>query len=284
MAATRAGVHFPIGRKLGLACAVALLALPVAPAQAQQKENPPVPSVCKLTAGQTASTCLFTANAAGLPVFARTEFPDEFDVTNPDPLNTAEHELFHAIGFTTAYARFGAKLIPTPGAGAGGIPAGSRSYSNNGKAGGILMTLVPAADGTHADPGATGAAPWPATGYDQANDIMQPNQVVGNRLNALDAIILDDAFGWGTSGIQINIINVGGTLDATDLKFLTDAIAAVNAFYPSKKDSPVFTWAVAEVGLVPEAGTWVTMVIGFGLAGAALRRRAADRRDGMIEI
>ena len=274
MARMSAGVRFPIGRTMGLACAAAIAFMPVTPARAQVKENPPVPSVCKLGAGQTASTCLFTANAAGIPVFARTEFPDEFDVNNKDPLNTAEHELFHAIGFTIQYKRFGDKLMPTPGAGAGGIPAGSRSYSKDGKAGGILMTLVPAADGTHADPGATGAAPWPATGYDQSKDIMQPDQVVGTRLNANDAAVLDDAFGWATSGIQIDIINVGGTLDATDLKFLTDAVAAVNVFYPVKKGSPIFTWAVAEVGLVPETTTWVTMVIGFGLAGMALRRRA----------
>ena len=273
MARMSAGMHFPSRRALGLACAAAIFAMPATSAWAQAAENPPVPSVCKLGKGQTASTCLFTANAAGILVFARTEFPDEFDVSNKDPLNTAEHELFHAIGFTIQYKRFKDKLIPTPGAGAGGIPAGSRSYSKNGKADGILMTLVPAADGTHADPGATGAAPWPATGYDQSKDIMQPDQLVGSRLNATDAAVLDDAFGWATSGIQINIINVGGTLDATDLKFLTDAIAAVNAFYPVKKESPVFTWAVAEVGLVPETTTWVTMVIGFGLAGAAMRRR-----------
>lgn len=275
MARLNAGVRFSTGRALGLACATAIFIVPAARAQAQaQAENPPVPSICKLGAGATAATCQFTASAAGLPVFARTEFPDEFDVTNHDPLNTAEHELFHAIGFTVSYAKFAAKLIPTPGAGAGGIPAGSRSYSNNGKASGILMGLVPAGDGTHADPGDTGAAPWPATGYDQSNDIMQPNQVIGNRLNALDAVILDDAFGWGASGIQINIINVGGTLDATDLKFLTDAIAAVNVFYPVKKGSPVFTWAVAEVGLVPEPAIWMTMVIGFGFAGGAIRRHA----------
>jgi len=272
MVGMRSLAFLPLKSGLGLACAGAMLAFAAAPVAAQ--ENPPVPSVCKLGKGANASTCQFTADKNGIPVFARTEFPEDFDDTNPDTLNTAEHELFHAIGFAAIYARFAGKLIPTPGAGANGIPAGSRSYSTNGQANGILMGLVPAADGTHSDPDATGAAPWPATGYDQSNDIMQPSQVVGNRLNAMDAAVLDDAFGWGTSGIRINLINIGGTLDATDLRFLTDAIAAVNAFYPAKDGSPVFTWGVAEVRLVPEATTWTTMVIGFGLAGVAMRRRA----------
>ena len=257
------------------ACAATMLALPAVPAKAQEK--PPVAAVC-LTAGQTAATCNFTANKAGLPVSARTDFPDDFDLAanNADPLNTAEHELFHAIGFTVAYTNFANRLIATPGAGAGGIPAGSRSFSTNGAANGILMVITPVALTTHADPGATGAAPWPATGYNQANDIMQPNQVVGSRLNANDAAVLDSAFGWIASGIQINVVNVGGTLDAADLMIINNAVAAVNAFYPVRKNAPVFTWSVAEVvlkGGAPEPATWVTMLVGIGLVGGALRRR-----------
>lgn len=256
---------------LGCAVAAAMLALPASIATAQ--ENPPVPSVCGLAAGNTSATCLFTANAAGLPVSARTEWPDNFDAAgnNPDPLNTAEHELFHGIGFTVNYNLFAAKLIPTPGAGANGVPAGSRSYSNNGAANGILMVLTPAAQGTHADPGATGAAPWPATGYNQNNDLMQPNQVVGSRLNANDAAVLDNAFGWVASGIKINVVNVGGTLDAADMQIMNNAVGAVNTFYPVKAASPVFTWSVAEV---PEPATWVMMALGLVfLLGTRFHRR-----------
>jgi hypothetical protein len=104
-------------------------------------------------------------------------------------------------------------------------------------------------------------------------DIMQPNQVVGTRLNANDAAVLDNAFGWVASGIRINVVNVGGTLDATDLTVINNAIAAVNAFYPIRANSPVFTWSVAEV-LVPEPATWATMLLGMGLVGACIRRRA----------
>lgn len=254
---------------LGCACAGAMLVLLAAPATAVpvDPENPPVRSICDLGAGDTAATCMFKPSMAGLPMSARTEFPEDFDASNPDPLNTAEHELFHAIGFAVAYPRFDAKLIATPGAGAMGIPAGSRSYSTNKMANGILMVLVPD-DGTHTDPAATGAAPWPATGYNQAKDIMQPTQVKDTRLNANDAAVLNDAFGWTASGIKINIVNVGGTLDATDLAIINNAVAAVNAFYPVKMNSPVFTWSVAEV---PEPSSLFLLVGGMLIVWSTAR-------------
>ena len=258
------------GGTLGSVVAAVMLAWPVATATAQ--ENPPGASVCGLGAGDTAVTCLFTANQAGLPVSARTEFPDNFDApaNNPDPLNTAEHELFHSIGFTAAYNLFAARLIATPGAGANGILAGSRSFSTNGAANGILLVLTPQAQGTHADPAANGVAPWPTTGYNQNNDIMQPSQVVGNRLNANDAAVLNNAFGWAATGIRINVVNVGGTLDAADMQIMNNAVAAVNAFWPAVGNSPVFTWSVAEV---PEPATWTFMMIGIAYLGASIRRR-----------
>lgn len=256
---------------LTLACAAAMLALPAAPARAQ--EHPPIASICGLGPHASATTCQYTANEKGLPISARTEFPDDFDQTNADPLNTAEHELFHAIGFSTAYAKFAGKLIPTPGAGSNGIPAGSRSYSKDGTAGGILMTLVPAAGGAHSDPDADGMAPWPATGYDQGSDIMQPGQVVGSRLNDHDAAVLNDVFGWGKSGIHIDIVNVLDTLDGADLALLSSAAAALQAFYPNNADSPIFTWYVAEVTPGPEPATWGMMLCGFGLVGGTMRAR-----------
>jgi len=277
MAASSSKPQAMFGGALGSVLAVVMLALPAAPATAQ--ENPPVASLCGLGAGNTAVTCLFTATPAGLPISARTEFPDNFDAlaNNPDPLNTAEHELFHAIGFAAAYNLFAARLIATPGAGANGIPAGSRSYSTNGAANGILLVLTPQAQGTHADPAANGAAPWPVTGYNQNNDIMQPSQVVGNRLNASDAAVLNNAFGWAATGIQINVVNVGGTLDAADMQIMNNAVAAVNAFWPAVGKSPVFTWSVAEV---PEPATWTFMLIGIASLGASIRRRTQRATPG----
>ena len=154
--------------------------------------------------------------------------------------------------------------------GANGILAGSRSFSTNGAANGVLLVLTPQAQGTHADPAANGVAPWPTTGYNQNNDIMQPSQVVGNRLNASDAAVLNNAFGWAATGIRINVVNVGGTLDAADMQIMNNAVAAVNAFWPAVGNSPVFTWSVAEV---PEPATWTFMVIGIAYLGASIRRR-----------
>lgn len=137
-------------------------------------EGPLQPNVCGAGGNVLGSTCLFAANAASsVPTSARTDFMDDWDSSGWDGLTLAEHELFHAIGFTVNYAAFAAKVYSTPGAGTGGIPAGSRVYSTNGTVGGILMVLGPASDGTHSDPNATGAAPWPATWQNQANDIMQ---------------------------------------------------------------------------------------------------------------
>jgi hypothetical protein len=253
-----------------------VLAFSAVPAKAV--ENLPVNSLCGGLDGATGATCMFTGNGgngAGIPISARTEFPDEFDTAavNMDPLNTAEHELFHAIGFAIFYNNFDNKLIATPGRGANGIPALSESYSTNGMANGILMVMDPTAALSHADPAATGAGPWPATGYNQNMDIMQPSQVIGTRLNANDAAVLADAFGWNTTGIRINVVNVGNSLDDDDLGIINNAIAAVNAFWPVQANSPVFTWSVAEVLPVPEPSTWATMLLGMGLVSVWIRRR-----------
>lgn len=125
------------------------------------------------------------------------------------------------------------------------------------------MVLTPSGVGTHADENATGANPWPATGYNQANDLMQAYLAMGVSLtiSAVDAAILDDAFGWLTSGISITAVNVGGTMSQTDMAIINNAIAAVNAFFPVKHNSPTFTWSVAEV---PEPGSlWLFIVAGM---------------------
>lgn len=240
-------------------------------------ENPPVPAVCGPV--NLASTCLFTANG-GTPVSARTDFIDDWDTQGYNGLTIATHELFHAIGFTVNYGNFANRIIATPGAGANGIPAGSRSYSTNGAANGILLGLTPAGSGTHADPGATGAAPWPATGYNQSNDIMQPDLPLGTArtLSAVDFNVLNNAFGWGTSGIAITVINVNGTHDDTDMAIIMAAVAAIEGHYNNAGNvvgRPTFTWSVAET--VPEPGTWGLM-IGALLVIIELRRRrrAAD--------
>lgn len=260
-----------------------IIALFVSTATAAPLENPPVPGVCGWDVGTLASTCLFTGNigaVGGRPVSARTDFMEDWDTRGWDGLTLATHELFHAIGFTVAYTNFDNHVFVTPGAGGGGIPAGSRVYSTNGTVGGIRMTLTPSGDGTHADPNATGAAPWPATGYNQANDIMQPllPQGVARTLSNNNFNVLDDAFGWATTGITINVINIAGTHSDVDLSIIAAAVAAIEGHYNTAgnvEGRPVFTWSVAEV--VPEPGTWAMTAGTLAVVIAASRRR---RRAG----
>jgi hypothetical protein len=247
------------------------------PIPANEVEGPLQKNVCHVGGTELAVTCLFKANADGIPMSARTDFVEDWDTIGYDGLTLAEHELFHAIGFTIAYAKFAPKLIATPGAGTGPIPAGSRSYSTNGAANGIKMVLTPAADATHSDPKATGAAPWPATGYDQKDDIMSPEQGKGvvQSLNANDAAILNDAYGYGASGIKINVINLGNSHSKVDMDIINKAVTAATELFGAVKDtSPVFTWTVAEV---PEPTSVALLMVGFTAFGIAVRRRQAAR-------
>jgi hypothetical protein len=221
---------------------------------------------------------LFTsvnANGTGRPISARTDFIEDWDTLGYDGLTLATHELFHAIGFTVNYGDFAAKLGPTPGAGGNPPPVGSRSYSS---AAGIQMVLTPANQATHADPAATGAAPWPVTGYNQANDIMQPTlgQGVVRTLSARDFLVLGDAFGWNTSGITFVTINLGNSHDDVDMAIITAAEAAIMAQWNNAgnvNNRPVFTWTVAEVA--PEPATWAFILGGVVLL-VAVRRRAVN--------
>lgn len=209
---------------------------------------------------------------AGTPIAATTDFIN--GLWNPnvggDKLATATHELTHGIGFAVAYNNLNAKLYGTPGAGAGPIPAGSRVYSTDGTVGGILMVLTPSSQGTHADPNATGAAPWPATGVNQANDIMQPTLVIGSTLGAQDAAVLNDAFGWAAGGginVTLNIQNPW-KFTAAELAAFNGAKAAVEALF-GQAAAPNFTWTINQI---PEPRTFLLVATGLGLL-AAVRRR-----------
>ena len=238
-------------------------------------EGPLQQNVCgAYTGGALASTCNFTADAGGTPTSARTDFVDEWDSLGYDGLTLALHELFHAIGFTANYDNFADNLYATPGAGANGIPDGSRVYSTDGTVGGILMTLTPSDLATHADPDATGAAPWPATGYDQSDDLMQPFLPLNTVRLPSDALwaVLDDAFGWGTTGITIFIHNLGGSHSDADLELLAAAAGIITDHYGSFGNSPTFDWYVAEVA--PEPSLLILISLG-GLATLRARRRRA---------
>jgi hypothetical protein len=237
-------------------------------------EGPLQRNVCGAGGEALASTCLFTANAASdIPMSARTDFIEDWDSIGYDGLTLAEHELFHAIGFTVKYPVFDAKIYVTPGAGSGGIPAGSRVYSSDGTVGGILMVLGPASDGTHSDPNATGTAPWPATGYDQTDEIMQSTLAQGviRSLNGWDAAVLDDAFGYGVTGLNIGVINLGNSMSQLDMGILNQAVHVTeDLFGPVDANSPIFTWTVAEAS---EPATFPLVMISLVLMWTVSRRR-----------
>lgn len=58
-----------------------------------------------------------------------------------------------------------------------------------------------------------------------------------------------------------------------DLRFGQDAGGEL--YMLTKRDGDIFRFAPAAAGDVPEPGTWAMLVLGFGLAGVAMRRRRA---------
>ena len=212
---------------------------------------------------------------AGKAVSATTDFIDgAWNDAGVDQTEVATHELLHAIGFTIAYDNFSANVFDTPGAGANGIPAGSRVYSTDGTVGGILMVLTSASLGTHADPNATGAAPWPATGVNQANDIMQPFLPGGTTVGASDIAVLNHAMGWAASGIKVNVVGLQ-LFTAAEQAAIAAAVNAVETAFGVAAVSN-FTWTLNKVP-IPGA-VWLFMSsLGFVIViGRRITRRGVE--------
>lgn len=195
-------------------------------------------------AQNTATTGGFNANGgggAGLPDRARTRF---FDVANnADIQNTAEHELLHGIGFAVFYNDFRSRVRPANG-------AGQRDFTHNGMAGGNLrMTLGPAGDGTHLDPGLT------VGGTDQATRIMRPDQVVGQRMGAFERVPLDDAFGWTGRNLDVRItFDASFPAAAATRANVTAAETAAQGLFGSNGTGHRFDWTVMNVPPAPRRG------------------------------
>lgn len=186
----------------------------------------------------TATTDLF-APTNGIPASARTRF---FNAPgNVDLLNTAEHELFHGIGFTTAYNNFNNRLVNRAD--------GDRDFFSNGNAntGLLRMTLGPNARGTHTDPTLI------VNGTNQNTDIMQPAQVEGQRLTQFDATPLNDAFGWNGRNLAV-AVNFNASVRAAQRPDVISAAHATQILFGSNLSGPVFNWTVLNVPAAPVRG------------------------------
>ena len=201
----------------------------------------------------TAETYDFSANGADLPISATTEF-FEYE-SNPDLSNTAQHEIGHALGFTISYSLFNANVSVL-----GGGP--NRQYKDKDD-GTVLAHLGPAGGGTHMLVGVT------VDGNNQTNDIMRPDQVVGQTWGGQDTKILQDAFDWQDYNITVDII-FGTAFTLAQRNTITAAAATVSSALGSSGTAHTFTWTV-----IPEPGT--SSLLGAGLLGLVLRARKAGR-------
>lgn len=200
----------------------------------------------------TAKTGSFTADAGDMPVSATTTF---FEPVwgNGDPENTAHHELLHAIGFTVLYDRFDDHVFPD---------GGKRKFTENTDGSGdILGKLVSASLGTHIDPAAGFV-----NGTDQADSIMQPALVFGQRMGSFERAMLDAAFDWSNVNIDIAVVFAGPGWTDTLKDFADAAVADAHALFGSDESGHDFTWTV-QITVVPLPGGIWLFISAVGVLG-----------------
>jgi len=169
-----------------------------------------------------------------------------------DPLDTAQHELFHAIGFTVNYTLFNNRVFNN---------AGTREFRKASDAS-VMAKLT--ATTTHVDDTA-----GVVRGLDQKNSIMRPDLKVGQRLQQWDADILNEAFGWNTKNIKINV-TFQGTWPANLKPYVNQAVTDVQTLFGSDGSGSAFAWTV--VYSVPAPSTGVMLLAGIACAGRRRRR------------
>lgn len=201
-----------------------------------------------------AITYNFRANNDGLPVSARTDF---FDMgANPDLTNTAHHELLHAIGFTIAYNRFSNHVRNRDD------NTGRRNFFRDPNDANTLLAILTHPDeGTHVDPNET------VNNFNQANSIMRPTQVAGQRMGNFERDILNAAFGWTGRNLRINV-EFRGTWTNEQRAAINDAVQAAQRLFNSDGTGHKFTWTV-----VPEPSSMAALAIGIAVSSCLARRR-----------
>lgn len=223
-------------------------------------------------AGTLAESDNYMFDANKLPISGTTDF-NRGQWDRVDPLNTAEHELMHVIGFTLQSMRFRDAV----------------NASNEIKVGGTVYGIT---DGTsHLDP--TKMVTIGGTTYDQSKDIMQPTKVPGERIGPQDQMILNAIYNYsGIDGLLITVNFTGPAFNATDRQAINDAVAAVEFLFPAGRNPHRITWDAQNAvcgdpssdenpGIcnVPEPDTVALFMPGLAIVALVYRgRRRSDRR------
>lgn len=219
--------------------------------------NPVHSGLITMEPAATAVTTDFTVDGNKLPISSTTTF---FNIwANPDPTNTAQHEVGHALGFTVIYELFNDNVSL--------IGSGPNRQYKDGDDGTVLAQLVPAQDGTHMITGVT------VDGNNQTNDIMRMDQVVGQRWGAQDTKILQDAFDWQLKDIWLTIDFIGSWSELQRLTIMNAANAVADDLGTLGATGHAFTWTVKKES-VPVPGTLVLILLGavVGLTFRSSRR------------
>lgn len=192
--------------------------------------------------------------SSGLPVSAKTDFICGWDST--DPLQVAEHELLHAIGFTTAYSKFTANVKKTPNDDGTldfiALKPDLRVFAQLLNEGTKLGHLSPSGTGQINTPSGTQT-------FDQSKDIMIPTlNTSGTAPGPLDKMILDSVFNWSEIGIDI-------TVNSQDPSIQNAKVAITNLFGGPKENAHPFVWDVKFVASEPNTMSIFTLGLGLVL-------------------
>lgn len=188
-------------------------------------------------------------NGDRLPTLGRTDFFG-YD-GNQDRLNTAQHELMHVIGFTTGYTNFRAHDVTQDG---------QRRFRANTDGTGTILAVLTAVT-NHVDPAA-----GVVNGRNQNLSIMQPNQVIGQRINAWEGQIMNAGYAWNTHNLDVRVTFVG-SWPAAYQTVINQAVTDMEALFGSNSGGHRLDWFVR----LPAPGT-VAPLAGMVLIAARRRR------------
>ena len=195
-------------------------------------------------------------DSVGLPSSATTDFLPTWDSTYG--LQVAEHELLHAIGFSSGYGKFLNALTFNN--------ARTATFFAR-KDGVVAVVAVFLNDGPfntgHLDPdGSTKiSTPSGSTNLSQSADIMIPIlNTTGTAPGLIDRMILDVVFDWSVIGIKITT----NPESASQNPFIQKAIENItNLFGGPKENAHPFVWNVRFV--VTEPNTMSIFTLGLCL-------------------